>query len=129
MSLWSCTHLQLVNHGIDPTFLDKTKLETHDLFSLPMEEKKKFWQKPDEMEGFGQAFVLSEDQKLDWADIFFFTMQPAQLRKPHLFPQLPLPFRFCMHTNVLTFSTNSTQLLSNYNFLYVFQRHIRDVFR
>ncbi|XP_013585331.1 PREDICTED: protein SRG1-like [Brassica oleracea var. oleracea] len=84
---------QLVNHGIDPTFLDKTKLETHDLFSLPMEEKKKFWQKPDEMEGFGQAFVLSEDQKLDWADIFFFTMQPAQLRKPHLFPKLPLPFR------------------------------------
>ncbi|KAF3584972.1 hypothetical protein F2Q69_00026911 [Brassica cretica] len=92
-TLWSCTHLQLVNHGIDLTFLDKTKLETHDLFNLPMEEKKKLWQQPDEMEGFGQAFVLSEDQKLDWADIFFFTMQPAQLRKPHLFPKLPLPFR------------------------------------
>ncbi|KAF3607481.1 hypothetical protein DY000_02045600 [Brassica cretica] len=70
-----------------------SELETHDLFNLPMEEKKKLWQQPDEMEGFGQAFVLSEDQKLDWADIFFFTMQPAQLRKPHLFPKLPLPFR------------------------------------
>ncbi|CAN7098685.1 unnamed protein product [Brassica rapa subsp. narinosa] len=83
----------LVNHGIDPCFLDQTKLEIHDFFNLPMEEKKMFWQQPDEMEGFGQAFVLSEDQKLDWADIFFFIIQPAQLRKPHLFPKLPLPFR------------------------------------
>ncbi|KAL0723689.1 hypothetical protein Bca4012_038288 [Brassica carinata] len=73
---------QLVNHGIDPSFLDKTKLETHGFFNLPMEEKKKFWQQPDEMEGFGQAFVLSEDQKLDWADMFRDTLEmySAQVR-------------------------------------------------
>ncbi|KAF8114248.1 hypothetical protein N665_0039s0015 [Sinapis alba] len=84
---------QLVNHGIDPSFLDKTKSEIQDFFNLPTEEKKKFWQQPNEMEGFGQAFVVSEDQKLDWADMFFFIVQPVQLRKPHLFPKLPLPFR------------------------------------
>ncbi|CAH8381375.1 unnamed protein product [Eruca vesicaria subsp. sativa] len=102
---------ELVNHGIDASFMDKTKLEIQDFFNLPMEEKKKFWQQPDEMEGFGQAFVMSEDQKLDWSDMFFFIVQPAQLRKPHLFPKLPLPFRFCMHTNVLTFSTISQNYL------------------
>jgi len=77
--------------------LDKIKSEIQDFFNLPMEEKKKLWQTPAVMEGFGQAFVVSEDQKLDWADLFFLIMQPVQLRKRHLFPKLPLPFRFCMH--------------------------------
>ncbi|XP_010498040.1 PREDICTED: protein SRG1 [Camelina sativa] len=84
---------QLVNHGIDSSFLDKTKLEIQDFFNLPMEAKKKFWQQPNEIEGFGQAFVVSEDQKLDWADLFYHTVKPVELRKPHLFPKLPLPFR------------------------------------
>lgn len=87
-------HLQLVNHGIDSSFLDKTKSEIQDFFNLPMEEKKKFWQLPNEIEGFGQAFVVSEDQKLDWADLFYHTVQPVESRRPHLFPKLPLPFRF-----------------------------------
>uniref|UniRef100_A0A1J3K9D5 Protein SRG1 n=1 Tax=Noccaea caerulescens TaxID=107243 RepID=A0A1J3K9D5_NOCCA len=87
---------QLVNHGIDPSFLDKTKAEIQGFFNLPMEEKKKFWQLPNEIEGFGQAFVVSEDQKLDWADMFFHTVQPVELRRPHLFPKLPLPFRATM---------------------------------
>ncbi|KAL1224157.1 Protein SRG1 [Cardamine amara subsp. amara] len=84
---------QLVNHGIAPSFLDKVKSEIKDFFNLPMEEKKKLWQRPDEMEGFGQVFVVSENQKLDWADLFVLTTQPSQLRKPHLFPKLPLPLR------------------------------------
>ncbi|KAL0704364.1 hypothetical protein Bca4012_070789 [Brassica carinata] len=75
----SCTHLQLVNHGIDLTFLDKTKLETHDLFNLPMEEKKKLWQQPDKMEGFGQAFVLSEDQKCNLLNYASLTCSPSYL--------------------------------------------------
>ncbi|XP_010476835.1 PREDICTED: protein SRG1 [Camelina sativa] len=89
---------QLVNHGIDPIFLDKTKSEIHDFFNLPMEEKKKFWQQPNEIEGFGQAFVVSEDQKLDWADLFFHRVKPVELRRPHLFPKLPLPFRDTLET-------------------------------
>ncbi|KAL1201175.1 Protein SRG1 [Cardamine amara subsp. amara] len=89
---------QLVNHGMDSSFLDKIKSETQDFLNLPMEEKKKLWQKPGEIEGFGQAFVVSEEQKLDWADVFFLTMQPVQLRKSHLFPKLPLPFRDTLDT-------------------------------
>ncbi|PNX68350.1 protein SRG1-like [Trifolium pratense] len=45
------------------------------------------------MEGFGQAFVMSDEQKLDWADIFFMSTLPKDSRMPHLFPQLPLPIR------------------------------------
>ncbi|GMP72006.1 hypothetical protein CsSME_00030204 [Camellia sinensis var. sinensis] len=68
-------------------------METQEFFNLPMEEKKKFWQDPGDVEGFGQAFVVSEEQKLDWADLFFLTTLPTHLRKPNLFPMLPLPFR------------------------------------
>ncbi|ESQ54772.1 hypothetical protein EUTSA_v10025577mg [Eutrema salsugineum] len=82
---------QLVNHGMDSGFLDKIKSEIQDLFNLPMEEKKKLWQQPENMEGFGQVFVVSEEQKLDWADMFYVAMQPVGLRD--LFPKIPLPFR------------------------------------
>lgn len=87
---------QLVNHGVSSSLLERIKTDIQDFFNLPMEEKKKFWQYPGEVEGFGQAFVVAEEQKLDWADLFFMVTQPVHLRKPHLFPKLPLPFRFSL---------------------------------
>ena len=88
------TLLQLVNHGVSSSLLEKTKTEIQNIFKLPMEEKKKYWQNSEEVEGFGQAFVVSEEQKLDWNDILFLTTLPIHLRKPHLFPKLPSTFRF-----------------------------------
>nr|XP_043609594.1 protein SRG1-like [Erigeron canadensis] len=84
---------QIINHGVSEILLEKVKEETQEFFKLSLEEKKKFWQKEDDVEGFGQAFVVSEDQKLDWADMFFLTTLPHHMRKSHLFPNLPLPFR------------------------------------
>ncbi|XP_062011745.1 protein SRG1-like [Rosa rugosa] len=84
---------QLVNHGVSSSLLEKIKTEIQDFFNLSVEEKKRLWQHPEEMEGFGQLFVVSEEQKLDWADVFFLTTLPVQMRKPHLFPELPTPFK------------------------------------
>ncbi|KAK7244078.1 hypothetical protein RIF29_38896 [Crotalaria pallida] len=84
---------QLVNHGVESSFLDKVKLEIQDFFNLPMSEKKRFWQSSEDIEGFGQTFVVSEDQKLDWSDVFVMVARPMYMRKPHLFPNLPLPLR------------------------------------
>ncbi|WCJ27339.1 2-oxoglutarate (2OG) and Fe(II)-dependent oxygenase superfamily protein [Euphorbia peplus] len=84
---------QLINHGVSGSLLEKVKMEIQEFFDLPMDEKKKYWQKPGEMEGFRQAFVMSEEQKLDWADAFCMITLPRNLRKPYLFPKLPLPFR------------------------------------
>lgn len=58
-----------------------------------MEEKKNFWQQEGDLEGFGQAFVVSEERKLNWVDMFYMLTLPTNLRKPHLFPKLPPPFR------------------------------------
>ncbi|XP_050370809.1 protein SRG1-like [Argentina anserina] len=84
---------QLVNHGVSSSLLEKIKTDIQDFFNLSIEEKQRFWQRPEDMEGFGQLFVLSEEQKLDWADVFFMTTLPVQMRKPHLFPELPGPFK------------------------------------
>ncbi|XP_063943070.1 oxoglutarate-dependent flavonoid 7-O-demethylase 1 [Daucus carota subsp. sativus] len=84
---------QLTNHGVSDSLLDKVKAEAEEFFKLPLEEKKKFGQLEGDVEGYGQVFVVSEEQKLDWADMFFMITLPAELRKPHLLPQLPLSFR------------------------------------
>lgn len=85
------------------SLLEKVKTDVQDFFNLPMEEKKLFWQYPGEVEGFGQAFVVSEEQKLDWGDLFFMVTQPVHARKPHLFPKLPLPFRSSLFLSVFVY--------------------------
>ncbi|MBA0693699.1 hypothetical protein Goari_004053 [Gossypium aridum] len=85
---------QLINHEVSTSLVEKVKMEVQEFFKLPMEEKKKLWQKPDEIEGFGQAFVVSEEQKLNWGDMFYMITLPTYLRKPHLFPNLPSTLRF-----------------------------------
>ncbi|KAI3919641.1 hypothetical protein MKW98_031774, partial [Papaver atlanticum] len=52
-----------------------------------------FFQDEGDVEGFGQMFVQSEDQKLDWADMFYMLTRPQHMRKPRLFPKLPLSLR------------------------------------
>ncbi|KAK9204329.1 hypothetical protein WN943_014587 [Citrus x changshan-huyou] len=86
----------MINHGVSSAFLEKVKKEVHEFFNLRMEEKKKYWQRPEDLEGFGQAYVLSEEQKFVWGDGFIMTTLPVNLRKPHLFPKLPLPLRFSL---------------------------------
>ncbi|KAI4313623.1 hypothetical protein L6164_026586 [Bauhinia variegata] len=84
---------QLINHGVEALLVENVKMGIQELFNLPKEEKSKFWQTPGDIEGFGQVFVVSEEQKLDWGDMFYVVTLPPSLRKPHLFPNLPLPFR------------------------------------
>ncbi|KEH17522.1 putative thebaine 6-O-demethylase [Medicago truncatula] len=69
--------------------------------SRPVEEKKKLWQTPEDIEGFGQLFVVSENQKLEWADLFFTTTLPSYARNPRLFPNIPQPFRDNLETYCL----------------------------
>ncbi|XP_024975230.1 protein SRG1-like [Cynara cardunculus var. scolymus] len=84
---------QMINHGVSCSLLEKVKEETQELFKLPMAEKKKYWQEAGDIQGFGQAFVVSEEQKLDWSDTFFLITLPHHIRNPNLFPTLPLPLR------------------------------------
>ena len=73
--------------------MEEFKGEVQDFFELPLEEKKKLWQQPDNHEGFGQLFVVSEEQRLDWSDMFYLTTLPFNLRKSDIFQKLPQKLR------------------------------------
>ncbi|CDP21301.1 unnamed protein product [Coffea canephora] len=93
LNFTSANRLKLINHEVSSSLVEKLKSEVQDFFNLPMAEKNKYGQEPGDVEGYGQAFVKSEEQKLDWADMLYMITQPEDLRKPHLFPKLPLPLR------------------------------------
>ncbi|XP_076958570.1 S-norcoclaurine synthase 1-like [Bidens hawaiensis] len=83
---------QLVNHGISET-IDDMKKVTEEFFKLPLEEKMKCAQLPNNIEGYGQAFVVSEEQKLDWGDMLFILPLPVAQRDLRFWPQNPISFR------------------------------------
>ncbi|KEH16106.1 putative codeine 3-O-demethylase [Medicago truncatula] len=84
---------QLINHGVNPSLVENVKIRVEQFFNLPVEEKKKFWQTPKELQGFGQAYIRSEEEKLIWGDMFYIKTLPMYSRNPHLIPSIPQPFR------------------------------------
>ncbi|CAK8567161.1 unnamed protein product [Lathyrus sativus] len=92
---------QLINHGVNRSLVENVKIDVHEFLNLPVEEKTKFRQIPEDMEGFGQLFVVSENQKLEWADLFFITTLPSYARNPRIFPNIPQPLRDNLETYCL----------------------------
>ncbi|XP_017222204.1 protein SRG1-like [Daucus carota subsp. sativus] len=87
---------QLTNHGVSKELLDKVIRSTKEFFEMPLDEKKKFPQAAGDLEGYGQAFVVSEEQKLDWADLFYVVTLPVRYRKLHLFNKFPVQYRIAL---------------------------------
>ncbi|WJX57919.1 hypothetical protein P8452_43426 [Trifolium repens] len=83
---------QLINHGVSSSLIENVKIGIQEFFNLPMEEKKKFWQTKEEMQGFGQHVAL-EKEKLRWGDMFLVRTFPLHERHPHLIPSIPQPLR------------------------------------
>ncbi|KAF5199010.1 S-norcoclaurine synthase [Thalictrum thalictroides] len=87
---------QLSNHGVPEEIIEKMKSDTMEFFNLPLEEKKAYGQIPNNIEGYGQAFVASEEQKLDWGDMHFLTANPLINRDMRFWPTTPISFRETM---------------------------------
>jgi isopenicillin N synthase-like dioxygenase len=83
-----------VNHGVAEEVIERMKAALEEFFKLPLEEKQKVAQPPNTLEGYGQAFVVSDDQKLDWADMLFLVSLPARTRNMKLWPVEPPNFRY-----------------------------------
>lgn len=84
---------QLINHGVPEEIIEKVKVHTMQFFELPLEEKEAFKQLPSGIEGYGQSFITSEEQKLDWGDMLFFFTQPPAKRNMRFWPTTPPTFR------------------------------------
>ncbi|KAL5544915.1 hypothetical protein UlMin_008699 [Ulmus minor] len=77
--------LQLINHGVAEDVLGNMKAATASFFDLPVDEKNKYAM-GDSIEGYGNLFVVSEEQKLDWADSLFFITRPEEQRNMKKWP-------------------------------------------
>ncbi|KAK9115746.1 hypothetical protein Sjap_014693 [Stephania japonica] len=88
---WGFFHL--INHGVCEDIIEKLKDDTKEFFKLPLEEKSVYAQLPNSFEGYGQAFVVSEDQKLDWGDMLFYSLLPVNKRNMRLWPIHPPTLR------------------------------------
>ncbi|KAL0328938.1 UNVERIFIED_CONTAM: protein SRG1 [Sesamum calycinum] len=50
---------QLINHGVESSVVEKMKLEVQEFFNLPIEEKNKFMQKAEDIEGRVQSMRMN----------------------------------------------------------------------
>ncbi|MBA0554545.1 hypothetical protein Golob_013642 [Gossypium lobatum] len=81
---------QIINHGVKEEILKKMKAAVAAFFELPIEEKKKYGKAENEIEGYGQNFVVSQHQKLDWSDMIYLITLSSQNRIFKFWP-LSLP--------------------------------------
>ncbi|CAN1129762.1 Protein SRG1 [Linum perenne] len=84
---------QVVNHGIDVKLVEGIEEVAKSFFMLPLEEKKRYPMVAGTVQGYGQAFVFSEDQKLDWCNMFALGVEPPFIRNTKLWPTNPPNFR------------------------------------
>ncbi|XWS07734.1 hypothetical protein CRYUN_Cryun41cG0015700 [Craigia yunnanensis] len=65
-------------------------------FELPPEEKKKYAQAGNDLQGYGQFYVVSEEQKLDWCDMVFLITLPPEIRNLKYWPDTIPGFKEAM---------------------------------
>ncbi|TVU31733.1 hypothetical protein EJB05_23431, partial [Eragrostis curvula] len=83
---------QLINHGVPDEVIRNFKNDITGFFKQPLEEKKVYSMVPGNLEGYGQHFVVSDNQKLDWADLFDLMLRPRDSRDMKFWPSNPPSF-------------------------------------
>ncbi|CAN6288802.1 unnamed protein product [Urochloa humidicola] len=84
---------QLINHGVPDEVICNFRNDMTEFFKQPLEAKKVYSMEPGNLEGYGQHFVVSENQKLDWADMFYLMLRPSDSRNLRFWPSNPPSFR------------------------------------
>ncbi|KAE8668040.1 Detected protein of confused Function [Hibiscus syriacus] len=95
----------VVNHWIDPSVVENIEKVAKDFFMLPLEEKHNYPMAPGTVKSYGQAFVFSENQKLDWCNMFALGVKPLCLRNHKLCPSKPANFRYLNEDTVTIISS------------------------
>ena len=93
----------MINHGVPKEVIERMTNSAEEFFKLSQEEKKAYSQLPNNVQGYGQVFVLSEDQKLDWGDMFYIITRPIHQRNTRFWPTYPTCFRYIINTHDIIF--------------------------
>ncbi|GLJ33686.1 hypothetical protein SUGI_0676980 [Cryptomeria japonica] len=84
---------QVVNHGIPHSLIDRIRGVANEFFSLSLDEKKKCAPQAGEAQGYGNMFVVDENQTLDWGDLMALVLMPKKLVNLALWPTTPSDYR------------------------------------
>ncbi|XP_030500834.2 S-norcoclaurine synthase 1 [Cannabis sativa] len=85
---------QLINHEVHEEIIEKVKIDIEEFSKLSLVTKKDYAQQPNDIEGYGQAYIQFEEQKkLDWGDALFLRALPVSLRNMRYWPTQPISFR------------------------------------
>ncbi|CAI8612670.1 unnamed protein product [Vicia faba] len=84
---------QIVNHGVQKELMQNMKNVAYEFFKLPIREKDKYAMLSNDVHGYGHAYVVSEDQTLDWTDTLFLLIYPDRFRKLQFWPKTPQEFK------------------------------------
>lgn len=75
-----------MHHGISEDVLHRIRNAMAAFFDLPIEEKKRYAMAENDLQGYGQAYVVSEEQKLDWNDLIYLMTEPVRRRSYRYWP-------------------------------------------
>ncbi|XP_059065325.1 S-norcoclaurine synthase 1 isoform X2 [Cryptomeria japonica] len=84
---------QVVNHGIPHSLIDRIRGVANEFFSLSLEEKQKYAPQGGDPQGYGNMFVVDENQKLDWGDVMALSLMPEKIVNLALWPTTPRDLR------------------------------------
>ncbi|KAM7263438.1 hypothetical protein ACFE04_001121 [Oxalis oulophora] len=108
---------QIVNHGVSDEVLHNMKAAKAAFFELPLEEKKKYAMAANDIQGYGQGYVVSDEQKLDWGDLLFILTRPCGYRNLAYWP-VELPgFRKAVEEYSMAIQEVADELLANLSLL------------
>ncbi|KAJ1296230.1 hypothetical protein BS78_01G283900 [Paspalum vaginatum] len=99
---------QLINHGVPDEVICNFRNDMAGFFKQTLEAKKVYSMVPGNLEGYGQHFVVSENQKLDWADMFYLMLRPRDSRDMRFWPSYPPSFS----NSIDRYSSEAAKLVS-----------------
>ncbi|OIV94304.1 hypothetical protein TanjilG_19310 [Lupinus angustifolius] len=91
---------QMINHGVNPSLVENVKIGVQEFFNLPMEDKKKLWQKPGDLEGFEHVIGLHPHSDVEVITILHQVneIEGLQIRKDGMWiPIKPLSYAFVIN--------------------------------
>ncbi|CAK9204608.1 unnamed protein product [Sphagnum troendelagicum] len=87
---------QVINHGISLALVESTQKLAKEFFNLPLEEKQKYAQNPNDPipQGYGHGSCMPESTILDWHNLFLHYFLPLSLKNISTWPHKPAAYRY-----------------------------------
>ncbi|KAI3988878.1 hypothetical protein MKX01_016449 [Papaver californicum] len=92
----ACTEwgfFQVINHGVCPELLHRTREVWRDFFHLPVELKQEYANTPKTYEGYGSRLGVQKGAILDWSDYYYLHLLPNCIKDHKKWPAQPISCR------------------------------------